>query len=127
MVVEATKAGRVQNIDNDGYILGGSADKPLYVGVGATGNEASANEIVTVADSAIGLTSGTYGDATKATMTLETAQIRIWKDGSDPTTTEGHLIEAGDVITLNSASDIANFKAIRVGATSGTLMVTYSE
>lgn len=126
MAEEATRAGRVQNVDNDGNILGGSADTPLFVG-GGEGQEASAYESVTVADSASGLTSGTYGSATKAEMTLETAQIRVRKDGTDPTSSEGHLVEVGDTITLNSAADIATFKAIRTGATSGVLRVTYSE
>ena len=126
MAEEATKAGRVQNVDNDGYILGGSPDTPLFVG-GGEGQEASAYESVTVADSAIGLTSATYLTATKAEMTLETAQIRVRKDGTNPTSSEGHLVEVGDIITLNSAADIATFKAIRTGATSGVLRVTYSE
>ena len=83
-------------------------------------------ESVTVADSAIGLTSGTYGSNTKAFMTLETAQIRIRIDGTNPAAGEGHLIEVGDIIKLNSAADIATFKAIRTGGTSGVLKVTYS-
>ena len=104
----------VQNIDAAGNVIGG-------------GSEAFDDEVITVADSAIGLTAGTYLAATKAEMTLETAQIRVRKDGSDPTTSVGHLVEVGDLIVLNSASDIANFKAIRTGSTSGKLTVTYSE
>ncbi len=103
----------VQNIDATGNVIGG-------------GSEAFDDEVVTVADSAIGLTSATYLTATKAEMTLETAQIRVRKDGSDPSTTVGHLVEVGDQIVLYSASDIANFKAIRTGSTSGSLTVTYS-
>lgn len=91
------------------------------------GYSAFDDEVITVADSAIGLTLGTYVDATKAEMTLETAQIRVRKDGSDPTASVGHLVEVGDQINLYSASDIANFKAIRTGSTSGALTVTYSE
>lgn len=125
MAEEATKAGRVQNVDNDGKILGGSADTPIIMSLGA--NDAAAYESVTVADSAIGLTPSTYGAATKAEMTLETAQIRIRKDGTNPTSLEGHLVYVGDTITLNSAADLATFKAIRTGSTSGVLKVTYSE
>ena len=105
--------------------IGGSPTNPISVSTGAS--NASAYESVTVADSAIGLTSGTYGDATKAEMTLETAQIRVRKDGSDPTSSEGHVVEIGDVIVLNSAADLATFKAIRTGAVSGVLKITYSE
>jgi hypothetical protein len=105
--------------------IGGSVATPVITS--SVTEEASAYESVTVADSAVGLTAGTYGDATKAEMTLETAQIRVRKDGTNPTSSEGHLVEVGDTIDLNSAADIANFKAIRTGATSGVLKVTYSE
>ena len=106
--------------------IGGSAGIPIFTTEGS-GQEAANYESVTVADSAIGLTSGTYGDATKAEMTLETAQIRVRKDGTDPTSSEGHPVEIGDKINLYSAADIAAFKAIRTGSTSGVLKVTYSE
>jgi hypothetical protein len=105
--------------------IGGSAAIPISVSSSAS--DASAYESVTVADSAIGLTSGTYGDATKAEMTLETAQIRVRKDGTNPAAGEGHLVEVGDTITLKCAADVATFKAIRTGSTSGVLKVTYSE
>ena len=82
-------------------------------------------ESVTVAAVAIGLTSGTYDDATRAEITLETAQIRFRVDGSDPTSSEGHIVDADDVIVLNSAAQIAGFKAIRTGGTSGVLKATY--
>jgi len=82
-------------------------------------------ESITVADSAIGLTAAKYLDAEHAEMTLETAQIRFRLDGTDPTSSEGHLVEVGDVITLNSAAQISDFSAIRTGSTSGVLKVTY--
>jgi len=104
----------VQNIDAAGNVIGGGSDAYAY-------------ESVTVADSAVGLTSGTYDASTKAEMTLETAQIRVRKDGTNPASDEGHLVEVGDIITLNSAADLATFKAIRTGTTSGVLKVTYSE
>lgn len=90
-------------------------------------SNASAYESITVAASAVGLTSATYGTSTKAEMTLETGQIRVRKDGTNPTSAEGHIVEVGDIIKLNSASDLATFKAIRTGATSGVLKITYSE
>ena len=109
-----TVVRHVQNIDAAGNVVGG-------------GSEASAYETKTVADSAVGLTSGTYGDATKAEMTLESGQIRVRKDGTAPASDEGHLVEIGDTIILESAADIANFKAIRTGSVSGVLKVSYSE
>jgi hypothetical protein len=105
--------------------IGGSPANPISVSTGASNT--SAYESVTVADSAIGLTSGTYGDATKAEMTLESGQIRVRKDGTNPASDEGHLVEIGDTIILKSAADIASFKAIRTGSVSGVLKVSYSE
>lgn len=84
-----------------------------------------AHEVITVAASAVGLTSATYLDAKGAEMTLETGQIRIWLDGTDPTATVGHLVEIGDTVALNSAAQIANIKAIRTGSTSGSITITY--
>lgn len=106
--------------------IGGNVGIPIFTTEGS-GQEAENYESVTIADSAIGLTSGTYGTATKAEITLETAQIRVRKDGTNPSSSEGHLVEIGDTILLKSAADLATFKAIRTGSTSGVLKVTYSE
>lgn len=91
---------------------------------------AFAYESVTVAAAAVGLTSATFqpGGATparRAVLTLETAQIRYRYDGINPTATEGHLLEVGDVLTLSGIPNLLQFRAIRTGATSGTLKVTY--
>ena len=83
-----------------------------------------AYESKTIAATAVGLTSGTYGDATRAEMTLETAQIRIRSDGTAPTSSEGRLVEVGDTIILRSAAQIAAFEAIRTGE-SGVLKIEY--
>lgn len=83
------------------------------------------HESITVADTAIGLTPATYAAATRAEMTLETAQIRKWADGTAPTASVGQIVEVGDVIVLNSAAQIAAFKAIRTGGASGVLRVEY--
>ena len=86
---------------------------------------AFAYEDITVATVSIGGTAGTYDDARSAELTLETAQIRIRIDGSDPTPDVGHLIEIGDVVRCNSAAQVAAFRAIRTGGTSGALKATY--
>jgi hypothetical protein len=72
------------------------------------------------------LTATTYDNATKALITVETAQIRFRVDGEAPTETVGHIADIGDKIELDSAEDIANFHAIRAGATSAVISVTYS-
>ena len=83
-------------------------------------------ETLTVADTAVGFTSGTYLTATGAVITAEDAPMRVFWDGSTPTSSVGQLIAAGDIIILKSASDIANFKAIRTTAVSGKLTSVFS-
>ena len=109
--------GTTGNYALDVYIKGGTVD-----GEGLT---PFAHETLTVGSTAVGLTSATYSDATRAEMTLETAQIRFWDDGTDPTSSVGIPVYVGDPIVLNSAAQIANFKAIRTGSTSGTLSIQY--
>jgi hypothetical protein len=83
-------------------------------------------ETLAVADTAVGFTSGTYLTATGAVITAEDAPMRVFWDGSTPTSSVGQLIAAGDIIILKSASDIANFKAIRTTAVSGKLTSVFS-
>ena len=51
---------------------------------------------------------------------LETAQVRGRGDGNDPTSSEGVLIEIGDIVVLSS-SEIDRTAFIRTGSTSGIL------
>jgi hypothetical protein len=92
------------------------------------GTQVTAFEQVTVDDTAagIGLTAETYGSATNALITVDTADIRYRLDGEAPTATSGHLVKSGETLTLQSAADIANFKAIRTTTTSAVLSVSYS-
>jgi hypothetical protein len=96
------------------------------VDVQLTGSNAANYESVTVANTAIGLTAGTYGANIYALITCETAQIRFRIDGTNPTASEGHILNPGDILKLDSNADIAAFKAIRTGATSGVIKVSYS-
>ena len=63
--------------------------------------------------------------AKAATITVETAQIRWTKDSTAPTSTTGHVANVGAVIFLDNPGDLWNFRAIRTGATSGTIQITY--
>lgn len=55
----------------------------------------------------------------------ETAQIRFTCDGvTAPTTTVGRILNPGDTLRL-AITDFSKFKAIRTGATSGTLQGDY--
>jgi hypothetical protein len=51
---------------------------------------------------------------------LETAQVRVRHDGTDPTTSEGVLLDVGDVIYMTE-SDIGGSDWIRTGSTSGVI------
>ena len=96
----------------------------IKFGIGRT--DADDYESVTVADTAIGFTALTYGTNTHALITAETAQMRYRADGTNPTAAEGHILNPGDVVTLTSLADITAFRAIRTGAVSGVLKVTFS-
>ena len=64
----------------------------------------------------------------KAVCTLENGPIRVWTDGTAPTSALGQIFYDGDVIILTSAEDMANFKAIKsnlTGATDGILSCVY--
>ena len=92
-----------------------------------------ANETVTIDNTAGGitLTAGTHSvsgrpNAQVALLTLEAGQIRFTLDGTAPTTTAGHIMDIGDVVTLKSSNEVRRWKGIRTGATSGTLIASYA-
>jgi hypothetical protein len=93
---------------------------------------AFAFETITVATAAIGTTAATRtpttggaGAARAVLGPLELGQVRYRYDGTDPSSTVGHLLEIGQTLVLEGAANIAQFKAIRTGGTSGSLPVTY--
>ena len=102
--------------------IGGESANPIYVSDGSS--TPFDNEEIDVLNIALGLTAGTYLDATRAVIALEDGRIRMWVDGSDPTATAGMIVEIGNIITLRSAAEIAGFKAIWMGA-AAKLMVQY--
>jgi len=92
-----------------------------------------AYEAITVADTAIGLTSAKYMNsnttevrASRVMITVETAQVRYTYDGTTPTSSVGHILNVNDVLTLVGDDAIKNFKAIRVSA-SGALKATFEQ
>ena len=78
-----------------------------------------------VGSAAVGFTY--TGAAIYATITCEDAQIRFRTDGTSPTADEGHVLNPGDVLTLDSNEDILAFEAIRVGDTDAELRATFRE
>jgi len=100
-------------------------------------------EAITVADTAIGCTaskikvttalgSGTAAGlqptnkfADEVFITVESQPVRYRLDGTNPTASEGHLVQPAGTIEIEGYENIAKFRAIRQGASSGTLRVTY--
>ena len=96
--------------------------------VGVAGHEFSDYESVTVSTTAIGLTPSQYQGSTHAFITVEAASLRYHVSAEDiPTSSEGHQLDAGDTLTLDSAHEIAYFKAIRKNGTDATLRVSYGQ
>jgi hypothetical protein len=84
-----------------------------------------AYESVTVAATAIGFTAGSIAGENMAFVTAETAQMRWRADGTDPTSTEGHVLPVGGSLELHGDTILSNFRAIRTGGTSGVLKCSY--
>jgi hypothetical protein len=85
-------------------------------------------EAITVAGTALGLTTTTVGRATWGMCRLETAEIRYTIDGvTTPTNTVGVVMEPLEWVVLNNQFELKNFRAIRTGGTSGSLKCHYFE
>lgn len=88
-----------------------------------------AKETLSVGAAAVPFTSSVYNTASQspslATVTVETASVRAWSDGSTPTASVGQLINTNSFWVCGYAA-ITQFKAI---ATAGTasLTVQYSK
>ena len=89
------------------------------------GSKVSAYESLTVADTAVAFAYS--GTLPLATITCEVAQVRFRIDGTNPTATEGHVLNPGDTLKLDSNEDIKAFRVIRTGVTSGILKISVSE
>ena len=91
---------------------------------------AFAFETLTVADTALGFTAATYQPvndvgAKRALVTCAVAQVRFRYDGTDPTSAVGHILDAGDKLEIEGYTNISLFRAIRSGASSGIISVTF--
>lgn len=64
-------------------------------------------------------------DTEEAFMTLETGAIRWRADNVAPTLSEGHVLSAGESITLIGYTNMSNFKSIATVTPTGVLKVTY--
>ena len=83
-------------------------------------------ESLTVPDTAVNFASRPEG-STAALVTVESADIRFWLDGTTPTASVGHVAASGDQIILDSPEEVRLFEAIRKGDDSATLRISYSK
>lgn len=75
----------------------------------------NAYEAITISTVSVGFTAGTVGaNNTHAAVTVETDQVRYRVDGTAPTSSEGHLLESGDTLLLDSQDQLQNVRFIRV-------------
>jgi len=95
-------------------------------------NKVYAYESINTTNSAVGLSSNYITTGREdyfhigAVITVEGHSVRIRLDGTDPTTSEGHLVDVGDVIVLYGEDVLSSFKAISSdGTTTATLKVSY--
>jgi len=83
-------------------------------------------ESVTVAGTAIGLTTATVSMATWGMCRAETAEMRYTKSGTvTPTDAIGVLLEPLEWVMLDNPDQLRNFRAIRTTGASGYLKCHY--
>lgn len=93
--------------------------------------DAYASETITVSTSAIGPTAANFDvsgqDVDAIYGTVETADIRLRYDGTNPTATVGHLVLAGGSFTIEGASNVRSLKMIRAStaAVDASVFATY--
>jgi len=84
----------------------------------------TASESVTVTSAVKALTAATYVNRKHAHITCESNPVRYWLDGTSPSATVGHRLEAGGILDLDSSHQLANIRFFAVGA-DATLRVSY--
>lgn len=82
-------------------------------------------ELVVTNAATIGCTRSKATNVFTATITVEDNPVRFRTDGGDPTTTSGHLLQAGDVLKISSMFDVLNFKIIAVSG-DAKLAISYA-
>ena len=91
-----------------------------------TGPAYDASESITVTSASIGLTAATLAGKVFAHITCETNPVRYWLDATAPSATVGHRLEAGGVLDLDSAHQLAKVRFFAVGA-DATLRVSFAK
>lgn len=87
--------------------------------------------VATITDTAqnlddLGFTAAEVALADYAHISVETADIRYYYDGSTPTSSNGHLVAAGNSFVLEGRVNTGRALFIRSGGTSATAQITLS-
>jgi hypothetical protein len=64
-------------------------------------------------------------DATHCLLSVEGAEIRWMDTGTNPTATQGHKLQADNYFWISGRQRLLDWRMIRLGGTSATIMVTY--
>ncbi len=64
----------------------------------------------------------TYGPAKAALITVETAGVRVMFHGSDPTTSTGHPMNAGDSFVIRGTANVSQTRFINASAGNGAVV-----
>jgi len=86
------------------------------------------DEAITITDTSKKLTTAKLQSdppPKQAIITVETASLRYRLEGSTPTSSVGHKINANSSLVLEGFTQLNNFRAIRTGSTSAKIYVTY--
>jgi len=98
----------------------------LLLALMAVTAQAAVKFTLTVADTAVGIPSWITSSFSpnKCLLTYEGAGIRMWLDGTAPTSSVGHSLSSSNFpLTLDNKSEVDGFKAIR-SSTTGTITGT---
>lgn len=95
-------------------------------GKGVLTNNSAVNQVLVVADSAVGVDAAKLVNTNVIQFYVEGADIRYRYDGADPTPTVGFPAEVGELVTVSGDSEVKNFLAIRTGGVSASLTVSFS-
>lgn len=91
----------------------------------ARGIQYASSESITVSTSSVGLTTATIAGREEAFITVESQAVRFWLDGTAPTATVGHVLDAGDILRLDSSESLEDVRFIRRDATDATLRCSF--
>lgn len=86
-----------------------------------------ATEALTVSSTSVGFTSATFGAADYAHVYIDVADVRALATGTAVTTSNGVPLSVGDELILESAEEVARFRAIRDGGTDATLIAQFGK